>query len=378
MIRRPILFARYGLGEYAGFIVGWSDWISTCGTISLIAIVVGDFSGGIFPALAGQTQRIAAGIAIAFAVLQWRGIALGSGIQNVTTLLKGLAFVALIAAIFVFGQSVSPFTAGATGKIAVGSGLLAAVIISLQSVIYTYDGWTGVIIFRRSKSPGRDIPRSMFGGVGWSSLFTCSSISHWSMCCRLKNCWSEFAAGVAAQLILASTAIQFSLNHDPDMLSSINANVLMASRVLFAMARDGLVSRQAANVNRGGTPTVSLLLSTAVALLFIVFARTFGKVISVVAFFFVANYALSFTTVFVLRWREPLKERPYRSWGYPFTTGLVLLGSVAFLIGAVGSDLRNGSRDSLYALLLLAASYPAFRVVKLLMVSEKSAEPPEL
>jgi APA family basic amino acid/polyamine antiporter len=74
-----------------------------------------------------------------------------------------------------------------------------------------------------------------------------------------------------------------------------------------------------------------------------------------------------------------LKERPYRAWGYPFTTGLALLGSVAFLIGAVASDLSSRSPvtgrrswDSIYALLLLAASYPAFRVVKLLTAREKA------
>jgi APA family basic amino acid/polyamine antiporter len=33
------VFARYALGEYAGFIVGWSDWISTCGTTAAVAHV---------------------------------------------------------------------------------------------------------------------------------------------------------------------------------------------------------------------------------------------------------------------------------------------------------------------------------------------------
>ncbi|HVG20835.1 MAG TPA: amino acid permease, partial [Blastocatellia bacterium] len=37
------VFARYALGEYAGFIVGWSDWISTCGTTAAVAIVIGEF-----------------------------------------------------------------------------------------------------------------------------------------------------------------------------------------------------------------------------------------------------------------------------------------------------------------------------------------------
>ena len=84
--------------------------------------------------------------------------------------------------------------------------------------------------------------------------------------------------------------------------------------------------------------------------------------LGVVAFFFVVNYAISFGVVFLLRRREPDRERPYRAWGYPWTTGFSLLGSLAFLGGAVASDTRN----SIYALLLLAASYPAFRLSKLL------------
>jgi APA family basic amino acid/polyamine antiporter len=141
------------------------------------------------------------------------------------------------------------------------------------------------------------------------------------------------------------------------MLSAVNAYHLMASRVLFAMSRDGLVTSRATSVNTGGTPTIALLLSTVVAVLFIVFARTFEAVITVLAFFFIANYTLSFISLFVLRRREPRQVRPYKAWGYPWTTGMALIGSVAFLIGVVLGDTRN----SLYALLVLAASYPAFR-----------------
>ena len=125
------------------------------------------------------------------------------------------------------------------------------------------------------------------------------------------------------------------------MLSGINAYHLMASRVLFAMSRDGLFAKRAATVNEGGTPAVALFLSATVSVIFIFFGQTFGTVITILAFFFVANYMLSFISVFVLRRREPDKERPYRAWGYPWTTGLALVGSVLFLVGAIASDTRN-------------------------------------
>ena len=80
-----------------------------------------------------------------------------------------------------------------------------------------------------------------------------------------------FAAGTVAGVI-------FGVWGDPvfrtitivSMLSALNSNHLMASRVLFAMSRDGLVTRKAAIVNEGGTPTMALLASTVVAVVFVV------------------------------------------------------------------------------------------------------------
>ncbi len=141
------------------------------------------------------------------------------------------------------------------------------------------------------------------------------------------------------------------------MLSGINAYHLMATRVLYAMSRDGLFSSRAVRVNEGGTPSVALFASAAVAVLFIL-SGTFERVIALLAFFFVANYTLSFVSVFVLRWREPDAPRPYRAWGYPWTTALALAGSIGFLAAVVVSDTRN----SLWTLLLLAASYPVYRL----------------
>jgi APA family basic amino acid/polyamine antiporter len=85
---------------------------------------------------------------------------------------------------------------------------------------------------------------------------------------------------------------------------------------------------------------------------------SFERVIAIMAFFFVADYALAYTAVFVLRWREPGTERPYRAWGYPWTTGIALAGSLAFLVGAVLSDTRN----SLWSLAVLAVSYPLYKL----------------
>src|SRR5215467_302885 len=289
------VFSRYALGEYAGFIVGWSDWISSCGSTGAVSLVAGTFAGALFPALNGKAPAVAATIAIVFAVLQWRGIVWGSTIQNVTSLLKAVAFFVLIAAAFAIGGGGGALTR--TETYSTSTVTMAAIVISLQSAIYTYDGWAGVIYFSEEvENPGRDIPRSLFGGVlTITAIYLLVNVSLLYVLPISQIAGKEFAAGEAANVIFGAHGdTVFRCLTIASMLSAINALHLMATRVIFAMSRDGLFTEKAAVVNTGGTPTVSLFLSATVALLFIVFGQKFERVINVLAFFFVANYALSF------------------------------------------------------------------------------------
>ena len=355
------VFARHALGAYPGFIVGWSDWISTCGSAAAACLVVGEFSVALFPALGDRAPAIAAIAVVVFTLAQWRGIRWGSAIQNITSALKALAFVLLAAAAFSIGGQASSAPVVLTAP--TGLALVGAVVLSLQSVIYTYDGWSATIYFSEEvANPGRDIPRSLVGGVlSIIAIYLLVNLALLSVLPAAALAGEAFAAGTVAGVI-------FGVWGDPvfrtivivSMLSGINSNQLMATRVLFAMSRDGLLTRTGAIVNEGGTPTVALLVSSVVAVLFIAFGQTFGRLITVLAFYFVANYTLSFAALFVLRRREPDTPRPYRAWGYPWTTALALLGSIAFLAGAIASDTAN----SLVALLVLVASYPAFRVMR--------------
>ena len=354
------VFARYALGEYAGFIVGWSDWISSCGSTAAVSLLIGTFSAALFPALDGWADVVALTVAFIFAALQSHGIVWGSNVQNLTSLLKAIAFLALIVAAFIFGGNgalAGPQTPAATGI------TLAAVVISLQAAIYTYDGWSGVIYFSEEvKEPGRNIPRALFGGVlTITAIYLLVNVALLYVLPISRIAGQEFAAGEAAKMMFGThgNTIFRSLTI-VSMLSGINALHLMATRVVFAMSRDELFWKKASVVNKGGTPVTSLWLSAMVAMAFIIFGKKFETVITVLAFFFVVNYILSFVSLFVLRSREPEKPRPYRAWGYPVTPALALIGSVLFLVAAIGADTRN----SLYALLLLAVSYPVFRLMR--------------
>jgi basic amino acid/polyamine antiporter, APA family len=138
-----------------------------------------------------------------------------------------------------------------------------------------------------------------------------------------------------------------------------NSSFLTATRVLYAMSRDGWGPRRIARVNSGGTPSVALFLTTCATMIFLL-SGSFDRVIAVTTFFFVARYALSYFAVFRLRLREPDTPRPYRAWGYPWTTAAAVAGSVAFLMGVIAGDTRNSE----YSLVVLVASYPIYRLAK--------------
>jgi basic amino acid/polyamine antiporter, APA family len=58
----------------------------------------------------------------------------------------------------------------------------------------------------------------------------------------------------------------------------------------------------------------------------------------------------------VLRRRLPQASRPYRAFGYPFSTFIVLAGSLGFLVAALVEDWRSG----VTALLFLSLCIPAY------------------
>ena len=353
------VFAHRALGSYAGFVVGWSDWMSSSATNALISMVVAEYVGVLFPALAAKQTAVALAIVLFFGLLQWRGVRWGSFTQNLTTVLKVIAFIAFLLFAFIYRSTPSaPATVGAPR----GFALIAAIVLALQGVLYTYDGWYGVIYFGEEiRNPKRDVARAMLGGVvAVILIYVLVNLALLHVMPLSAIAGEPLAVGKAASIIFGSygdTVIR--VIAIVSMLSTINAYTLSAPRILYAMSCDSLFTHHGRRVNKGGTPTITLLISTVVAVLFVV-SGTFNQVLAVIAFFFVCYYTVAFISVFVLRKREPDLPRPYRVWGYPWTTLIVTIGSIAFLGGAIRADTRN----SLWALALLAISYPVYVLTK--------------
>ena len=349
-----------GLGSFPGFVSGWTDWIATCGSMAAVAIVLGEYSGPLVPLLVGRGRLVASVIIVGFCLLQWRGVRIGDVVQQFTSLLKAVALVvlAVVALVVSAGGPAADVAVSSVPEISPGVLLASSVVVALQSAIYTYDGWTGPIYFGEEvKDPGRDIPRAMVGGVLLVlAIYLALNVAFLRVLSIEEMAGDPFVAATAAtRLFGPSGDTILRVLMIVSLLASVNALQLMASRVPYAMSRDGLLPRALGRVNRGGTPVTSLFCGAGVALFFVL-TNTFDTVLALLAFFFVANYALTFIAFFVLRRREPDLERPFKVPAYPWIPLLALLGSLAFLAGALVGDTRN----SMVALGLLAGSWPVY------------------
>jgi len=357
------VFVREALGPYAGFIVGWNDWLSTCASVSAVAIVESEAIAALVPSLAGQVLVVAlAGVAITTVVLA-RGIRESDRAQRWTSAVKALALLVLIVACFAWRAAHRE--AASTGMtplvVPAGLALVAALAAALQGIIFAYDGWTGIVYFSGEvKDPGREIPRALAGGlVSTVVLYLLINAAFLAVLPLPAIAGSPLAAASAAAVVFGrygGTLVQLLIALA--LPSAMVANALNASRVIFAMGEDGIAPAWCARVNRGGTPGIALIVSSAVAALFLL-TGTFERLIAICTFLFVASYALSFASVFVLRRREPDTPRPYRAWGHPWTTAAVFLGSLAFLAATLAADPRGAA----IVAAALVASYPAFRII---------------
>jgi APA family basic amino acid/polyamine antiporter len=362
MIRRsgaqyPIV--HRALGPYPGFVVGWSDWLSTAASLSLMAIVFAEYAAPLLPAFPTQAQVVGCGLVVAFGLLQWRGVKSGDLAQQLLTAAKALAFTALAVAALV--MTIPDRAAPAAAVLPAGAAPLAAAILALQSVIFTYDGWTGPLYFgEETVDAGRALPRAMIGGVLMVIvIYLLFNVAMLRVVGVDQMAGDPFVAATAGTALFGTRGdLILRLLVLGSILGGINALTMIVSRIPLAMSRDGLMPARFDSVNAGGTPTVTHWTSIGIACGFIL-TGTFNTVLALAAFFFVANYVLSFTSVFVLRRTEPDTPRPFRVPGFPYTTGLVLLGSVAFIAGSILSDRSN----SMKSMLLLAASWPAYRVI---------------
>ena len=153
-------------------------------------------------------------------------------------------------------------------------------------------------------------------------------------------------------------------------LGAINSNLLLGPRVPFAMGRDRVFFSRLGEVHaRFRTPAVAiavqgalgaaLVLVSAVLVEYIDYFKQksiFDILTNCIVFVSSIFYALSVGAVLVLRRKQPDRERPYRTLGYPFVPILYIVVYGWFLVYVfLGSPV-----EAVIGLGMIAAGLPVY------------------
>jgi APA family basic amino acid/polyamine antiporter len=102
-----------------------------------------------------------------------------------------------------------------------------------------------------------------------------------------------------------------------------NGLILSGARIYYAMSKDKLFFKSAGRVNSHHAPAAALIVQCIWAS-FLCLSGTYGQLLDFLIFAVLIFYILTLGGLFVLRWKRPDMERPYKAFGYPFLPALYL------------------------------------------------------
>ncbi len=328
------VFQRAAYHPIVGFISGWLTFFAIfSGTLATLAVGV-TLSLANFVTLGPITKPLAA-IAVIWiaALVNAYATRAGKSLNNVATYLKIAALVVLVV-IGIFGQPAENAFAP------VGDVSISSFGVALSPVIFSYLGWNAsVFVAGEIDQPGKNLPRSLFIGLGISTaiyfLLTFVFVRTLGMGALANGPPAGFAMGGALFGSKGGTVVSLLLMGS--VFGTLNATTLVGARVAYAMAKDDLFFRAAAKLNREKTPAVAVIGQAVVASILVLVLGQFSNVLDYTTFAVVLVTIADTGALYVLRVRDPKRERPYRAQGYPIVPALYLIASVGIAISMIVS-----------------------------------------
>lgn len=354
-------YIKRAFGNYAGFLSGWFDYITNAIPPAFYCIVISEYIIILFPELVDYSTVISISLLLAFVLLHLSGVKNGSVIQQITSFLKVICFVALVVACFMYSGVKAPKIE--TDNSIFQIGLIFGFFKSLQLIIGTYNGWNAVCFFaEENDNPGKNIPKSLYSGVLLVvAIYILVNAAFFHVLPIETLAKSNLAAADVAKILFGENgAVIVTVISIFSLISILNAFMMIPPRILYGLSRDGFFFEKGTIINKGGTPIAALLVSSLFSLFLICFVGSFEVLFSFAAFISIIVWGLAYFSLLKLRNSEPDLPRPYRSFWYPWTTIIAIIASVALLIGFIYSD----PKSFIVIIGITVVSYPLFLVLK--------------
>jgi APA family basic amino acid/polyamine antiporter len=346
-------------GPFAGFLFGWAQlFIIRTSPAAGLAIIASDYIGFFVPLDRTGRTLTAIAVLIAIGVFNYVGVESASFFQKVTTVIKvaGLVLFAVLFAVLLSGEQ---SLLGTRVEDVPSQSLLGNLIPALMLIVFTHTGWDRVgYVAGEMEDPRKTIPRSMLIGMSivLAIYWTVVTIYHSALGMEGLRATTTPAADVATLMvgpvgagIIAALAIV-------SAVGSINGTTLSATRVYYAMARDGLFFRSLDYVHpRFRTPSRAIAAHIAWAIVILLVRGSFASIAAGMVFAILIFYSLTTLALFKLRREGVGGDNAYEMPLYPWLPLLYLIGIVSLL----GFRAVFEWRASLIDLAFLASGLPA-------------------
>jgi APA family basic amino acid/polyamine antiporter len=304
-----------------GFVAGWISLIvGFSAPIAASALAFGTYLNALVPAVSPRVA--AAALVVLASVAHGLHVRAGSGVQNVFAVAKVVLVAGLIAGGLALGDPEPGWEGPMASKLASPELAVGLIFIS-----FAYSGWNGAAyIAGEVRRPARSLPIAL--GVGTALvtvLYVALNAVFLSVVPAAQMSGRVDVAHVAAVHIFGSGLGRvLSGLVALALVSSVGAMIMVGPRVYEAMGEDHpRLSFLRARTSAGG-PVAAVALQGALALAMLL-TSSFGALLTYIGFTLSLSSGLAVAGVYVLRVREPRRERPYRVWGYPVTPALFLL-----------------------------------------------------
>ena len=334
----PYVPVRRAFGDLPALLVGASDALNNAASSAALALAGVDFLALTWPVLAGYPVQIAIVIIGALFGINALGVREGRAAQVTMTGIKIGIVVAIAACALLLPSAPRDMSAVLP---AVGA---AGVIAAYQLISGAFSGWGNAVYFvEEDVAPSRNIPVALAGsiiGVGILYLLINAALIRVSGVPGLAS--EQIPVGsLIGRLTGELGPALLGLTGFILILGCCHGGLMAAPRIIYGMSRDRLLPGFAAQVSRGGTPQVGLLIislgSAAMAI-----TGSFEAAFRVVATTGVAIAFVLDLALFTLRLREPDLQRPFPAVGYPLLPCAALLLDLAFFISILWFDPLSG------------------------------------
>lgn len=345
------IYSRDAFGDVAGFLMGWSYWLSIVFATAAIAVAFAGYAGAIFPPLAGNmVAQMCVAVALVWLItaINVRGVDAAARAQLAMTILKIAPLLLIIGLGVFFGDPQNIPALNPSGEPLI-KGLAATALLTMWAFVGIE---AGVVAAEDVVDAKRTIPRAITSATICVAVLYIASTAAVMLILPVETlAVSEAPFADAARLLGPAGAIIIALGALVSTAGSLNGCVFIGAQTAMAIARDGFAPKFLAKKNTGAAPADAVIVTGVISTVVLLMNYTDGLVAAFT--FMIAMSTLATLAPYLLSAAAEIKAdwRSARGW---------LTIAIAALIYSVIAMAGAGITTLLWGALLLVAGLPIY------------------